>query len=466
MNLVKMHFGDKKCMVLIVMDEINALVLTLGQNKVKDALGSLASFICTSYKATKLEDAQYAAQLNQIILPVICGTITNGILDAVNVSGFGRVEPSLQYLSKTSIEFIYKEYFKGQLQLAYFENENFKRMLFYYGALPRSLEYFLVVVSKQNQRSFSDVLTETANGIDAALSSWIQAKSFTDALTLSHTKEFLSLILSGHGERGIASNDQLQGLIRKAEQAGLAYYNGEELTLSPWQLRELVKATSLLGLHLLPRPDQPFFWQHFEALEQELERARVRSWRILKHNKIKVAEFLRGAKFENIGVFTQDIQLPPDQYINEEDFQFALVKPANVNFTNTQCSNIDIPLMGSVLKCKTNNPLVDIRSVYGSNQEGNPIMIVKQMKHSQKGSEETVPWVEISQWFKETQTKMTQLKYNTHYNIVYVFITNRRITNMPKTIDLGLAVVSHENLSQYFGQSVALLAQLVSPNLN
>ncbi len=138
--------------------------------------------------------------------------------------------------------------------------------------------------------------------------------------------------------------------------------------------------------------------------------------------------------------------------------------------------------MGSILKCKTNNPLVDIRSVYSSPgynnsdfkidgkyllnlfHRGKPIMIVKQMKHSQKGSEETVQWVEISQWFKATQKKMTQLRYDNHYNIVYVFITNRRIMNMPKTIDLGLAVVYAENLVQYFGQSVALLAQLVLPN--
>jgi hypothetical protein len=93
-------------------------------------------------------------------------------------------------------------------------------------------------------------------------------------------------------------------------------------------------------------------------------------------------------------------------------------------------------------------------------------MIVKQMKHSQKGREETVPWVEISLWFQQVQDKMALLKYTRHFDVVYVFITNRRITNMPKTIDLGLAVVSHENLSQYFGQSVALLAQLVSPNTN
>jgi hypothetical protein len=446
------------------MDEINALVLTFGQNKVKDMLGSLALFICTSDKSKLAGTPKYASQLDQIILPVICGTITNGISDAVNVSGFGRVEPSLQYLSKESIEFIFKDYFKGRSQLEYFKNETFQRMLFYYGALPRSLEYFLVAISKQNHRNFSDALTATANLIEVELNSWIQAKSFTNALSPSHSEEFLSLILSGHGER-IMPSDQLQGLIRKAEQAGLAYYDGEELTLSPWQLRELAKATSLIGLHLLPRPEQPFYWQHFEALEQELERARVRSWRILKHDKIKVSEFLRGAKFTDIGVFNREMELPPNQYLNEEDFQFALVSPAKVDLMNTKCSNVTIPLMGSVLKCKTNNPLVDIRSVYAGNR-GKPIMIVKQMKHSQKGREETAPWVEISLWFKQVQDKMVLLKYPHHYDVVYVFITNRRITNMPKTIDLGLAVVSHENLSQYFGQSVALLAQLVSPNTN
>jgi hypothetical protein len=83
-------------------------------------------------------------------------------------------------------------------------------------------------------------------------------------------EEFLLLILSGHAQR-VMSNGTVQQLIQRAEQAGLAYYTGEEFTLSPWQLRELAKATSLIGLHLLPTPEQPFFWQHFELLEQQLE---------------------------------------------------------------------------------------------------------------------------------------------------------------------------------------------------
>jgi hypothetical protein len=97
---------------------------------------------------------------------------------------------------------------------------------------------------------------------------------------------------------------------------------------------------------------------------------------------------------------------------------------------------------------------------------GKPIMIVKQMKHSQNNQEETISWVEVTKWFEDAKDKMTRLNYIKHYDIAYLFITNRRITSMPDSIPFGLAIVSHENLSQYFGQSVALLAQLVSPKEN
>jgi hypothetical protein len=227
MNLVKIHFDDEQCMILVVMDEINNMVMTLGQNKVKDMLASLASFICTSDKsklpavtgaqpdqiiippeelpAVPILDAQldqvitppeklpaatiYAAQINQIILPVICGTITTGILDAVNVSGFGRVAPSLQYLSKESTEFIYRDYFRDKLQLEYLKNETFQRMLLYYGALPRSLEYFLLVIGKQKEPNFNDVLTPTANSTEEQLKSWIQVRKYDYFILTVNFKE-------------------------------------------------------------------------------------------------------------------------------------------------------------------------------------------------------------------------------------------------------------------------------------
>jgi hypothetical protein len=147
-----------------------------------------------------------------------------------------------------------------------------------------------------------------------------------------------------------------------------------------------------------------------------------------------VSEFLRGAKFTNIGVFNREMELPSDQYLNEEDFQFVLVSPAKVDFMNTKCSNVTIPLMGSVLKCKTNNPLVDIRSVYVGNR-GKSIMMVKQLKHSQKGREETVPWVRYFMLVQASAGQNDAAQVHQHYDIVYVFITNRRITNMPKTCE-------------------------------
>jgi hypothetical protein len=89
-------------------------------------------------------------------------------------------------------------------------------------------------------------------------------------------------------------------------------------------------------------------------------------------------------------------------------------------------------------------------------------MILKQMKHSEKNKEETIPWVAVNDWFEDCQKKMNALRYNTCYEIVYLFITNWRITSMPQTLPIGLAVVSYENLANYFGETVALLAQLTA----
>lgn len=88
---------------------------------------------------------------------------------------------------------------------------------------------------------------------------------------------------------------------------------------------------------------------------------------------------------------------------------------------------------------------------------GKPIMIVKQVNYSDKARRNSVPWTKITDWFERAQEKMARLKYTTHYDIVYVFITNRRVLGMPKTIQLGLAVVCDQNFAQYFGKSVAPL---------
>jgi hypothetical protein len=52
------------------------------------------------------------------------------------------------------------------------------------GGLPApnylSLEYFLVAISKQNHRNFSDALTATANLIEVELNLWIQVRINND----------------------------------------------------------------------------------------------------------------------------------------------------------------------------------------------------------------------------------------------------------------------------------------------
>lgn len=72
---------------------------------------------------------------------------------------------------------------------------------------------------------------------------------------------------------------------------------------------------------------------------------RVRSWKILKYENIKVAEFLRGARFESLGVFTREMKLPSDQYINEEDFQFAMIEPKYVNLVSNFGAKIKVRIL-------------------------------------------------------------------------------------------------------------------------
>jgi hypothetical protein len=48
--------------------------------------------------------------------------------------------------------------------------------------------------------------------------------------------------------------------------------------------------------------------------------------------------FLMGDKFETYGVFMQEILLPSkQQYLNEEDVQFALLKPGEVALVSLYC---------------------------------------------------------------------------------------------------------------------------------
>lgn len=176
MNLINLHTNADQRMTVVVLDEINFALQALGPIKLKEMLTALASFICAS-SSTKQKGLKLAAQFNQIILPVICGTVTSGIFEAV--SGFGWVDPSLQYLSKGSIESIYKAYFsKDILQLSYLDTPIFCCMLLYYGTVPHSVEYFLQVVCKQ-KNNFEASHISISNGIEAKLNAWIKLCCWT-----------------------------------------------------------------------------------------------------------------------------------------------------------------------------------------------------------------------------------------------------------------------------------------------
>lgn len=93
---------------------------------------------------------------------------------------------------------------------------------------------------------------------------------------------------------------------------------------------------------------------------------------------------------------------------------------------------------------------------------------MKQLKHglrtdkakAQRGK--TIPWLTVVEWRKSTA--MLLKKWEAEYDIVYVFITNKTITNIPAPEYVewptDLIVVHKPCLASYYGLTVYQIAAL------
>jgi hypothetical protein len=101
---------------------------------------------------------------------------------------------------------------------------------------------------------------------------------------------------------------------------------------------------------------------------------------------------------------------------------------------------------------------------------------VKQLKHglqavkqkANNGSKsKTIPWKTVCTWLTSTQALLTQ--WEAEYKIIYVFITNKTITNIPEPQFVAwpsnLTVVHKPCLLDYYGPTVYQFASL-SPDDN
>ncbi len=89
-------------------------------------------------------------------------------------------------------------------------------------------------------------------------------------------------------------------------------------------------------------------------------------------------------------------------------------------------------------------------------------MIVKQMKHFEKPDQKitTVPFKQVQKWYKQLSKCFENIAEE--YKIIYLFITNKQITNLPKSMPDNLMLVDASVISTYYGPFVAQFGKLMA----
>jgi hypothetical protein len=185
----------------------------------------------------------------------------------------------------------------------------------------------------------------------------------------------------------------------------------------------------------------------------------------VKDTAITVGELLNGAKLSqtlaNIKIQLQPLQraTEAEQFIKKKSKRPVALEENIV----TEAQNVPKnEFFRYTFLCKAGNPCVDGRTFFKSSEGSKPVMLVKQLKHLQKADTKqeitTINYIHIEHWFNSLQKRL-QI-FEQEYTVIYLFITNKRITNIPEDLPASLAIVHSENIQLYYGPFVAQFAQL------
>ena len=100
------------------------------------------------------------------------------------------------------------------------------------------------------------------------------------------------------------------------------------------------------------------------------------------------------------------------------------------------------------------NPLIDSRLFFRT-PDNQKVMIVKQLKHLEKPDEKvtSINFIHVEKWYKQLKTLLSKIALD--YIIIYLFITNKTITQIPLKMLNNLLIVHSKNLVHYFGPVVS-----------
>jgi hypothetical protein len=399
------------------------------------------------------------------LLPIISGTIIGHIEEEVLATYFAHEIASVPLLTAEANVAVFSQVYPDRI--SWLTNKVFKRTLDGLGRLPRCLERILKVCEMflQHERLTLELARELAEKAYMNVLSLYSPEIMAQYITEEVLQQFLLVVLAGHkvAKEEISLEDQ-----SRLEKQGIIYRANGTYILPYPLLRALLPRAgrNFIREHLLPLPGAPFYWQHFEDLEAQLEVIRVSSFlEVFRLKQISIDQLFPGGLYpKKLG--KKLLTLNDKSYCKENGQYLSKKRRKLVQREISAADNINHDLDEVVVKCADGNPLVDIKSFYAT-PEGKQIKFVRQMKHGLQADDaaakgKTIPWVTVTNWYEQAKDALVALA--DEFEIIYVFITNKTITEVvsanSKLWPNNLIVVHKPCLSHYFGPTITQIALL------
>jgi len=232
-----------------------------------------------------------------------------------------------------------------------------------------------------------------------------------------------------------------------------------------------------LPQHLLfsPSSTNPWRWQDFEQLHARFQMLRIRA--LLTARKLQINAGHNGPEerledAENLNRSFQMREICPGALGHPTTLALRVVVDETGDCFNEShkwvpnCSarpavsdtvNCDkrkaVPLVGNVFLCKNGNTLFDGRFALRAAESNKAVLVVWQDKHTELRTNNPLNAKFIKQWHEQSIKVMEH--WTTTYTVVYMFLTNRRLTDKLGELPEGLLVVTQEQLRTYLTGTLA-----------
>jgi len=72
-----------------------------------------------------------------------------------------------------------------------------------------------------------------------------------------------------------------------------------------------------------------------------------------------------------------------------------------------------------------------------------------------QNAENTISWYSVSTWIEKAKKATRQREYDKSFKIIYVWVTNKDISDLPQVVPEEVVLVYRKNIQDYFGPSIS-----------